>query len=278
MKNILYTIILSFLFSSSVFADFQAGMDAYLADDNATAYKEWKPLAEQGHAEAQYRIGRMYENGDGVTQDYNEVMKWFRLAAAQGHAQAQYRIGRMYSRGDTGYIHEPFGVTQDFKEAVKWYRLGAEQGHVGAQYSLGLIYDAGKVGLPQNSEAVKWYRLAAEQGHEEAQHNLVLMYALKGDYATAYKELKPFAEQGNEEAQYNLGLMYARGEGVIEDDVIAHMWFNIAANCVCKGVTNVVENAKKGRDALAQKMTPEQITKAQKLADECIKKDYKDCG
>ena len=235
MKNILYTIILSFLFSSSVFADFQAGMDAYLADDNATAYKEWKPLAEQGHAEA------------------------------------QYRIGRMYSRGDTGYIHEPFGVTQDFKEAVKWYRLGAEQGHVGAQYSLGLIYDAGKVGLPQNSEAVKWYRLAAEQGHEEAQHNLVLMYALKGDYATAYKELKPFAEQGNEEAQYNLGLMYARGEGVTQDEVIAHMWLNISAS-------NGIENVKENIDIVESKMSSEQLVEAQKLARECIKKNYKDCG
>ena len=70
MKNILYTIILSFLFSSSVFADWEAGVDAYQAGDYATALKEFRLLAEQGDADAQFNLGVMYEDGQGVTQDY----------------------------------------------------------------------------------------------------------------------------------------------------------------------------------------------------------------
>ena len=84
MKNILYTIILSLLFSFGVFADFEAGMDAYEQGDYAIALKEFKKLAKQGDAAGQVGLGSMYHDGNGVTQDYKESAKWFRLAADQG--------------------------------------------------------------------------------------------------------------------------------------------------------------------------------------------------
>ena len=52
----------------------------------------------------------------------------------------------------------------------------------------------------------------------------------KGDYATALREWEPLAKQGDADAQYNLGLMYANGEGVLQDNLYAHMWWNIAAS------------------------------------------------
>ena len=128
MKNILYTIILSFLFSSGVFADYEAGLDAYKKGDYETAYKEWKALAEQGDAEAQFGLGLMYRNGQGVTQDDKEAVKWYRLAAEQGYADAQFALGQMHLKGQ--------GVIQDYKEAVKWYRLAAAQGQAAAQNNL----------------------------------------------------------------------------------------------------------------------------------------------
>ena len=79
------------------------------------------------------------------------------------------------------------------------------------------------------------------------------------------------AEQGYVNAQYNLGLFYAQGEGVILDTVIAHMWFNIAAR-------DGDEDAKTNRDVAKSTMTAEQLAEAEKLARECIKKNYKDCG
>eukprot|EP00613_Pedinella_sp_CCMP2098_P069310 CAMPEP_0171902596 /NCGR_PEP_ID=MMETSP0993-20121228/1922_1 /TAXON_ID=483369 /ORGANISM="non described non described, Strain CCMP2098" /LENGTH=71 /DNA_ID=CAMNT_0012532207 /DNA_START=1 /DNA_END=212 /DNA_ORIENTATION=- len=71
----------------------------------------------------------MYKNGQGVTQDFNDAVKWFRQAADQGHAYAQCSLGLMYEEGK--------GVTQDFNEAVKWFRQAADQGDADVQCSLG---------------------------------------------------------------------------------------------------------------------------------------------
>ena len=78
------------------------------------------------------------------------------------------------------------------------------------------------------------------------------------------------AEQGFANAQSNLGLMYAYGQGVIQDNVYAHMWWNIAAS---SGHKSAVEN----RDIVAKQMTPARIEDAQKLPRECVRKKYKGC-
>ena len=56
----------------------------------------------------------MYENGQGVAQNYAEAVKWYRKAAEQGYAEAQFNLGVMYETGE--------GVAQDYAEALKWYR------------------------------------------------------------------------------------------------------------------------------------------------------------
>ena len=80
-------------------ADFDAGLAAYERDDYATALREWRPLAEQGDADAQFGLGLMYHDGDGVPQDGAEAVRWFRLAAGQGDAHAQLFLGQMYRDG-----------------------------------------------------------------------------------------------------------------------------------------------------------------------------------
>ncbi len=69
-------------------ADFEAGHDAFYRGDYAAALKEWKPLAEGGHPEAQLNLASMYAQGIGVSQDYTEAVKWYRRAAEQGLAEA----------------------------------------------------------------------------------------------------------------------------------------------------------------------------------------------
>jgi hypothetical protein len=87
---------------------------------------QWYRLAaEQKNVDAQYRIGEMYEKGQGVPQDYKTALMWYRLAAEQGYAPAQYNLGLMYDKGQ--------GVPQDDKTALKWYRLIAAQGYAIAQ-------------------------------------------------------------------------------------------------------------------------------------------------
>ena len=137
----LLTAILTLWLATSALADFNEGFAAYQRDDYATAFEEWLPIAEQGHAAAQKYLGTMYEFGQGVSQDYAEAVKWYRLAAEQGIAFAQYNLGGMYRKGR--------GVPQDNAEAVKWWRLVAEQGHDDAQYNLGGMYLNGK-GVPQD--------------------------------------------------------------------------------------------------------------------------------
>src|ERR1035438_1985783 len=77
--------------------------------------------AEQGDSQAQVSLGNMYNNGQGVSKDYKEAARWYRLSAEQGYAPAQTILGFMYRDGR--------GVPQDPKEAVRWYRLAAEQGN-----------------------------------------------------------------------------------------------------------------------------------------------------
>ena len=78
-------------------ADFNKGWTAAQNGDFASALKEWKPLAEQGYAKAQYNLGVMYYNGYGVPQDYKEAARFYTLAAEQGDADAQYNLGLMYA-------------------------------------------------------------------------------------------------------------------------------------------------------------------------------------
>jgi TPR repeat protein len=58
-----------------------------------------------------------YEKGQGVPRDYQEAVKWYRLAAAQGHQSAQINLGVMYADGT--------GVRQDFVRAHMWFSLAA---------------------------------------------------------------------------------------------------------------------------------------------------------
>ena len=80
--------------------------------------------------------------------------------------------------------------------------------------------------------------------------------------------LKALAEKGDAGAQNNLGLRYSKGEGVLEDDVTAYAWHNIAA-------ANGNVDAKEAKVSLAKIMTPESIIKAQELSKEMIKKNPK---
>ena len=147
-------------FSHAVIAgDLEDGLAAAEKGDFATALRLWKPLAEQGNASAQYNLGLMYANGDGLTQDYKTALKWYTLAAEQGNARAQFYLGLMYAKGD--------GLTQDYKTAVKWYTLAAEQGDAYAQFYLGLMYDEGKGVAQDYLKAHMWFNIVAIDGNSE---------------------------------------------------------------------------------------------------------------
>jgi len=141
-------------------ADFQAGMDATIRGDYAAALREWRPLAEQGDALAQYNLGMLYRKGRGVPQDDVQARQWYAKAAAQGQAKAQFNLGTLYFNGE--------GVPKDYQQALRWFRLAADQGEALAQTKIAIMYDEGQ-GVPRNIvQAYKWCSLAATNGDKSA--------------------------------------------------------------------------------------------------------------
>lgn len=98
----------------------RAGQKAFNAQDYAAALEAWRPLAEQGVAEAQYGLGFMYESGWGVEQDYGEAFRWYHQAAQQGHVKAQYNLGMLYRNGR--------GVAQNDALGLYWIQTAADRG------------------------------------------------------------------------------------------------------------------------------------------------------
>lgn len=208
-------------------------------------------LADHGVANAQYGLGKRYNLGQGIPQDYEESEKWYRFAAEQGHESAQFHLGRFYLTGQHGVI------PKDLVEAEKWFRLAEEKGFRAAKDKLKKIRDnkkdldkhrvAAKLGDANArfrmgkrhysgggyEEAVKQFRFAAGRGHGKARTWLGIMhYKGKGvpqNYAEAAKWFKLAAGQSNAEARVWLGSMYYKGKGVSQDSEEARRLFELAA-------------------------------------------------
>jgi len=101
-------------------SDLVAADAAYNRGDFATALEIVRELAEQGLDQAQYNLGVLYKQGEGVPQDYAKAVYWYRLAAEQGHASAQFNLGVLYDQGE--------GVPQDFVVGHMWFNLAAAAG------------------------------------------------------------------------------------------------------------------------------------------------------
>ena len=238
------------------------GVTNVFVDKKEPTFLEFdRGLAEEGEPSAQYRLGLYYASGDGVPNNDQEAVKWFRLAAEQGHSEAQYFLAFHYQFGkgvdknsveaikwyqssakqgdvlaqyDLGICYSGgHGVVKDALQAAKWFRLAAEQGDAMAQSAHGVSYENGIGVIEDASEAVRWYRLSAEQGWAGGQYNLGRCYSLgrgvSKDAERAVYWYKLAAEQGHVNAQFNLGVMYGTGAGVVEDDREAVKWYRLAA-------------------------------------------------
>ena len=120
------------------------------SDDNEGSLSEYagginktRDLAQAGDASAQYDLGQKYELGESVPQDYEEAMRWYRLAAEQGHVVAQTEIGVLYSKG--------YGVPKDYVQAHMWLSLAGLHGNEDAIRRRGSL--EGKMTPAQIAEA-----------------------------------------------------------------------------------------------------------------------------
>ena len=213
------------------------------------AVQWYRKAAEQGHKDAQFKLGQFLCEGKGTAKDEKEGLVWYRKAAKQGHAEAktaaykieeiikkreafdnlvqsanngvasaQYELAKRFVNGD--------GVVRDDAEAYKWYRKAAEQGHADSQNMVGRYLEEGWANVTKNEkEAVEWYLKAAEQGHEKAK-KVVANIKKREEF---FDNLVKSANNGVASAQYALAEHCLNGDGVAKNEAEAYKWYRKAA-------------------------------------------------
>ncbi|MGD2119866.1 MAG: SH3 domain-containing protein [Chromatiales bacterium] len=105
--------------------DFEKGMQFLEQGDYAKAFCLWQPLARLGHADAQYNLGWLYANGNGLNVDVEAAVYWWQQAANNGYLDAQFSLGLAYTTGE--------GIKADLDEAFRWFFMAAKGGHEDAR-------------------------------------------------------------------------------------------------------------------------------------------------
>ena len=224
-----------------------------VAQDFARARALYDAPAAAGHARAQNNLGLLYVRGSGVPQDYDRAAALFAAAAEQGLAQAQTNLGVMYENG--------FGVDQSDAEAARLYKLGGAGAPAAED---GFVYDPRLTPPPADPAAIDTLRAAARAGDPLAQFQYGWMLVHldtpgPGDWQDAALLFAAAAEKGLPAAMANLALLYQQGRGVPQDYVLAQMWLTLA-------VSGGLDTAGPRVTTLQQRMTPAQINEAQTLA------------
>jgi Sel1 repeat len=118
---------------------------------------------------AEYQMGLRFANGEGVTQNYENAMKWFAKASNAGDAKAQWKLGLGYLKG--------IGVTQDRSQALIWLKRAANNGLPQAQRALSQMYLTGLETPIDYVRAYTWANIAS--GLEERDSDKVRLQTLR---------------------------------------------------------------------------------------------------
>lgn len=173
-----------------------------------------------------YQKGDEYYYGRGVTKNYTEAIKWYKLAANKGYGKAMYDLGFMYRKGQ--------GVSVDYAEAMRWYRMAVDKGNDEAMNDLGYMYKKGEGVSVNYTEAMRWYRMAANRGNTSAMNRIGLLYdngeGVEQDYWEALKWFMRAADNGDLTGMYNVGMLYKNGRGVKKNIEEARRWLKKAAD------------------------------------------------
>ena len=142
------------MFFSGLLYDMGRGARVVAMDlDKARSWYEGAAAA--GHVLAQFALGNMFDNGEGVPQDPMAARHWYELAARQGHAEAQMHFARMQQLGRGG--------TRSAAGAAIWYQMAADQGHELAATNLGTLHYQKEIPDPSDAEAFALFSMAAEK-------------------------------------------------------------------------------------------------------------------
>ena len=218
--------------------------------------------AEQGNADAQYKLGLSYEYGDRVEQNYVKAAHWYILSSNRGNANAKFNLANMYENGlgvsrnlreaadlyqsaaQQGHSNAQLsyalclkngrGTEEDKYQAVKWFVKASEKGNAGAIYNLGLCFEFGEGVDRDLSRALQLYLAAANQNYADAQNALANCYmsgtGVPANYTEAVRWYSKAARNGNVPAQFNIGFCCENGLGIEKNQDMAYRFYRIAAD------------------------------------------------
>ena len=144
-----------------------AGLAALKREHYATALRSWLPLAEAGDPEAQANVGYMYEEGLGVTQQFDVAVSWYEKAAASGSMQANHNLGMIYAEGR--------GTSQSWVRALRYFEEAAND-IPASRYMIGFTYFQGEGNIQNRPRAFREFMDAALDGYADAQYMIAFMY------------------------------------------------------------------------------------------------------
>ena len=197
-------------------AQFQLGL-SYLEQGRTNEGVDLvRKSANQNQPAAQYRLAKLYEIGEGVTQDAELARQLTERAARNGNRIAMHDLALYYAEGRGG-------VKADLPTAAKWFEKAAERGVVDSQFNLGVLFESGQ-GLPKNlTDAFVWYSIAATQGDQFAKQRVAVLTDSmdKGDLATAAERIGKFAPVKIDEAANGIfrNVAWAKPDNAAETQV-----------------------------------------------------------
>jgi len=207
-------------------ADLSDADIAFKLRDYPKAFIIYKSFANNGSAEAQYKLAQLYKRGDGTPLDLNAYVEWCRRSAVLGNTSAQYDLGYLYTQGKL--------VPKDVEQAFHWIEKAAIAGQPNAQTTLGWSYMSNHLELPTNyALAMEWNLKAANQGNGEGAANVGLLHENGWGVAVNYKEaanwyIKAIEQNASSrQAYFHLARLYETGRGIEMDLVAAERLYQL---------------------------------------------------
>ena len=191
-------------------------------NDYKLAFKNYLIASKRFDANVQYKLGVMYDTGQGVEQDFTKAIEHFEQSIKyKEKPYSLWRLGKIYLLGK--------GVTKDYDKAKEYFERAEAVGDANSQFELGHIHEYGK-GIPISlPRAIHYYEKSAEQGDADAQYKLDLLtgkvdkkdwhadfetaldftygYTVDVDFDKAIEYYQKAADKGSAVSLYNIGFI-----------------------------------------------------------------------
>lgn len=246
MKKTLYALLCSSLLSAPAFAGFDEAIQAFNDQNYSAALVEFSYLSDEGNADASYYLGKMYDEGLGVTQDKEKALAYFKKSDAGYNTAATLALANAFLADDK--------IAEYGELGVQYLKKAAYAGSGEAFYLLGNVYAAGQIVPKDYTYAFGYYLLGALKGDKKAQHQVSMCY-FKGrgttqDYESGLKWLSKSANQGYVIAQQDLADFRAT-DPRLQNIPDAYAWYSIIA---AYNTDEIGQRAAEKRDQLANSL------------------------